>query len=58
MAGNEFEGGKVRLRAVAFHEAFGFAFEGRRRRAIFTRGEHHDVVLFGMTAEEFCARHG
>lgn len=43
--------------SLRFHEAFGFVVEGRRRRAVFTRGEHHDVVLFGMTREEFAARH-
>lgn len=43
--------------SLRFHEAFGFVVEGRRRRAVFTRGAHHDVVLFGMTREEFSARH-
>jgi RimJ/RimL family protein N-acetyltransferase len=44
--------------SLRFHEAFGFVVEGRRRRAVFTRGEYHDLVLIGMTAEEFAARHG
>lgn len=44
--------------SLRFHETFGLAVEGRRRRAVFTRGEYHDVVLFGMTCEEFMARHG
>ncbi|MDQ3640710.1 MAG: GNAT family N-acetyltransferase [Actinomycetota bacterium] len=44
--------------SLRFHETFGFAVEGRRRRAVFTRGEYHDVVLFGMTCEEFMTRHG
>lgn len=43
--------------SLRFHEAFGFVVEGRRRRHLFTRGEHHDVVLVGMTNEEFFARH-
>lgn len=43
--------------SLRFHEAFGFEVEGRRRRAVFTRSEYHDVVLFGMTVEEFTARH-
>ena len=43
--------------SLRFHEAFGFVVEGRRRRSVFTRGEHHDVVLLGMTVEEFTARH-
>lgn len=42
--------------SLAFHEAFGFTVEGCRRRQVFTQGEYHDVVLFGMTAEEFCER--
>jgi RimJ/RimL family protein N-acetyltransferase len=44
--------------AIRFHEALGFQHEGRRRRTYFTRGSYHDLVLFGMTAEEFFARHG
>jgi RimJ/RimL family protein N-acetyltransferase len=43
--------------SLRFHKAFGFVEEGRRRRSIYTRGEHHDIVLFGMTVEEFTARH-
>ncbi len=43
--------------SMRFHEAFGFVVEGRRRRSVFTRGEYHDVVLIGMTAEEFAERH-
>lgn len=43
--------------SLRFHEAFGFVVEGRRRRAQFTRGDYHDVVLIGMTAEEFEERH-
>ncbi len=43
--------------SLRFHEAFGFVVEGRRRRAVFTRGEYHDVVLIGMTAEEFAELH-
>ena len=43
--------------SLRFHETFGFVEEGRRRRSIYTRGQHHDVVLFGMTVDEFTARH-
>ena len=43
--------------SLRFHEAFGFVVEGRRRRAVFTSGEYHDLILFGMTVEEFRARH-
>ena len=44
--------------SLLFHESFGFVVEGRRRRAVFTRGDYHDVVLFGMTREEFTTQHG
>ena len=44
--------------SIRFHEAFGFQHEGRRRRACFTRGKYHDLVLLGMTADEFFARYG
>lgn len=43
--------------SLRFHEAFGFVVEGRRRRAVFTKGEYHDFVLVGMTREEFVERH-
>ena len=43
--------------SLRFHEAFGFFVEGRRRRAVFTLGEYHDLVLFGMTVEEFAVQH-
>lgn len=35
--------------SLDFHQHFGFVVEGWRRRAAFTRGQHHDLVLFGMT---------
>jgi RimJ/RimL family protein N-acetyltransferase len=34
-------------------ERLGFVEEGRRRRSHFARGRQHDVVLLGMTAEEY-----
>lgn len=43
--------------SLRFHESFGFVVEGRRRRHVYTQGRHHDVVLLGMTVEEFVARH-
>jgi RimJ/RimL family protein N-acetyltransferase len=43
--------------SLRFHERLGFVVEGRRRRSIFTQGEYHDVVLIGITREEFEARH-
>lgn len=44
--------------SLRFHEAFGFVVEGRRRRALFTNGGYHDVVLIGMTDDEFRVGHG
>ncbi|SDM17339.1 GNAT family N-acetyltransferase [Allokutzneria albata] len=41
--------------SLALHRKLGFVEEGRRRRQLFAGGAHHDVVLFGMTAEEFRA---
>jgi RimJ/RimL family protein N-acetyltransferase len=42
--------------SVRFHEMLGFQHEGRRRRSHFTRGQYHDVILMGITAEEFLRR--
>jgi RimJ/RimL family protein N-acetyltransferase len=39
--------------SLAFHLAFGFTEEGRRRDHAFADGNYYDQVLFGMTAEEF-----
>jgi RimJ/RimL family protein N-acetyltransferase len=44
--------------SIRFFEALGFEHEGRRRRAYFTRGKYHDLVLLGMTSEEFLTHHG
>jgi RimJ/RimL family protein N-acetyltransferase len=43
--------------SIALHRALGFVEEGRLRRAYFSAGRHHDEMMFGMTAEEFSARH-
>lgn len=43
----EFNGTSIKL-----HERLGFQREGRLRRMVFTRGRHHDVLVFGMTAED------
>jgi RimJ/RimL family protein N-acetyltransferase len=40
-------------RSIRFHEAFGFIFEGRLRRMVFTNGRFYDELYYGMTAEEF-----
>jgi RimJ/RimL family protein N-acetyltransferase len=34
----------------------GFVQEGRQRRMVYTRGHYFDLVLLGMTAEEFATR--
>jgi RimJ/RimL family protein N-acetyltransferase len=39
------------------HEALGFTLEGRRRRVVFTHGEHSDMLEYGMTVEEFREQH-
>lgn len=43
--------------SLALHRKLGFTEEGRLRDHEFLAGRHHDVVLFGMTAPEFAARH-
>jgi len=44
--------------SIALHERLGFRLEGRLRRMVFTRGAHHDVLAYGLTAEEFAEIHG
>lgn len=39
------------------HERLGFVLEGRRRRSTYSGGEFHDMLLFGMTVEEFRELH-
>jgi RimJ/RimL family protein N-acetyltransferase len=41
--------------SLELHRRLGFTMEGRRRRAVYTAGEHFDEFLFGMTSEEFRA---
>jgi RimJ/RimL family protein N-acetyltransferase len=43
--------------SMALQRRLGFHEEGRLRDHEFFAGRHHDVVLFGMTAAEFTARH-
>lgn len=43
--------------SARLHEHLGFTLEGRQRRVVYTHGEHSDLLLFGITAEEFAARH-
>lgn len=35
------------------HERLGFVLEGRQRRMTFSRGEYHDMLMYGITVEEF-----
>src|SRR5262245_18205106 len=42
--------------SIRLHERLGFRQEGRLRRMTFTRGRHHDALVFGLTAEEFADR--
>jgi RimJ/RimL family protein N-acetyltransferase len=43
--------------SVKLHEKLGFIEEGRRRRRQYFAGEYHDLVLMGMTVEEYAAAH-
>ena len=42
--------------SIALHERLGFTREGQLRRMFYSGGAHHDLIAFGMTAEEFTAR--
>ena len=44
--------------SIKLHEKLGFQQEGRLRRMIYTDGQYHDELIFGMTIEEFKALHG
>lgn len=43
--------------SVRFHERLGFLQEGRIRRVVFSQGQHFDMLVFGMTVEEFRAHY-
>ncbi len=43
--------------SIHLHEKLGFVLEGRRRRATYSGGEFHDMLLFGMTDDEFRELH-
>ena len=43
--------------SLALHERLGFQQEGRLRDHEFFAGRYYDVVVMGMTADEFAARH-
>ncbi len=44
----EFNPGSVKL-----HESLGFQLEGRLRRMVYTQGEYHDELVYGLTVDEF-----
>jgi RimJ/RimL family protein N-acetyltransferase len=44
--------------SLSLHQRLGFVVEGTKRRALYTQGRHHDVVLVGMLREEFEGAHG
>ena len=37
----------------AMHESFGFKEEGTLRQHVFRNGKYHDVVVYGLLAQEF-----
>lgn len=39
--------------SIKLHESMGFTIEGTRRQNVYTDGQYHDEILFGMTKEEF-----
>jgi len=43
--------------SIRLHERLGFQLEGRIRRMIYTDGRFFDDLVFGLTAEEFDAKH-
>lgn len=44
--------------SIRLHEKLGFVQEGRLRDMIYTNGEYHDEIHYGMTADEFTAIYG
>ncbi|MEQ7007689.1 GNAT family protein [Actinopolymorpha sp. B17G11] len=43
--------------SLRLHKKLGFIEEGRRRRRQFFAGAYHELVLMGMTVEEYAAHH-
>lgn len=39
--------------SLRLHEKLGFVHEGRVRRVVYTNGQHYDLLLLGLTCEEF-----
>ncbi len=44
--------------SIHLHERLGFQLEGRLRNMIYTDGQLHDELIYGMTLEEYNAKHG
>lgn len=45
-------------RSQAMHAKFGMALEGRLREGQFTGGRFWDILMYGMTADEYFAKYG
>lgn len=43
--------------SMRLHERLGFQLEGQLRRMVYTDGNYHDLLMYGMTVEEFRAKH-
>jgi RimJ/RimL family protein N-acetyltransferase len=43
--------------SVRLHERLGFQQEGRIRRTVYTRGHYFDELIYGLTREEYVAKH-
>lgn len=41
--------------SIRLHERLGFTVEGRLRRMIYSAGTYHDIIVYGMTKDEFTA---
>ncbi len=44
--------------SIKLHERMGFVKEGQLRNMLYTNGQHHDEIYYGMTKEEYIARYG
>lgn len=43
--------------SLGLREKLGLVREGTLRRMAYTGGQQHDIVAFGLTADEFAARY-
>lgn len=44
--------------SAKLHEKLGFQLEGRIRRTVYTKGQYFDVLMYGITKEEFLEKYG